>query len=185
LLEQSLSIPEWQVLGVSESDRAWAAERAEWDNFPQLFNTAVRMAANSCEAPICLLSVLNSSHKIVKFSWGLTIGSVPRPESFCAYTIQVTSNTAFVVEDALLDLRFSSSPLMSGNAGIRFYCGVPITIDGINIGSLCVMDTKPRAAVFDHVRKLIRIRDFVAKHITVPKRRWYHRLFDKGQTIVV
>ena len=50
-----------------------------------------------------------------------------------------------MIEDAKTDPRFSANPLVTGDPRIRFYAGVPLTSEaGFNLGSLCVIDTKPR-----------------------------------------
>ena len=63
--------------------------------------------------------------------------------TFCTYAIR--ENRPFIVPDATLDERFAKSPVVIGPAHVRFYAGVPLTTDaGINLGTLCVLDTEPR-----------------------------------------
>ena len=67
----------------------------------------------------------------------------PRDISFCTYTI--TGEQIFEVPDALQDPRFRDNPLVQGDPHIRFYAGTPLTSpDGHNLGTLCVIDRKPR-----------------------------------------
>ena len=69
---------------------------------------------------------------------------MPREGAFCDLT--VGQNARLVVEDARLDERFADNPFVAGPAGFRFYAGMPLrTRDGTSIGTLCAMDTKPRA----------------------------------------
>jgi len=50
-----------------------------------------------------------------------------------------------VAEDVAQDPRFSDNPLIL-EKGIRFYAGAPLrTASGLVLGSLCVIDTQPRA----------------------------------------
>lgn len=52
----------------------------------------------------------------------------------------------FVVLDATQDWRFMNNPQVVGAPHIRFYAGAPLrTADGHNVGSLCIIDDKPRA----------------------------------------
>ncbi len=62
----------------------------------------------------------------------------------------------FVVKDLTQDSRFSQLPFVQGDPKFRFYAGTPLTTKrGVNIGSLCVMDTQPREGLSqEHVQVL-------------------------------
>jgi GAF domain-containing protein len=65
-----------------------------------------------------------------------------------------------VVPDTLLDARFAENPLVVGEPRIRFYAGYPLILDdGACIGTLCVLDTRPRSLVG---ADLSRLRDLAA-----------------------
>ncbi|CDU22128.1 uncharacterized protein SPSC_00758 [Sporisorium scitamineum] len=65
--------------------------------------------------------------------------------SFCSHAILQDSDEPIVIFDAAKDWRFSGNPLVQGSPDIRFYAGSPLrTSDGLNIGSLCLIDDKPR-----------------------------------------
>lgn len=70
--------------------------------------------------------------------------TVKRAEAFCDHTIR--QSNPMIIGDALLDERFADNPLVTGDAGVRFYAGFPIeSPDGYRIGALCVFDQHPRA----------------------------------------
>lgn len=108
-----------------------------------VFEDIVDLAQDYFSAPIALISILEEQRQWFKASRGICARSTPRDVSFCTYAI--LSDELFVVPDSLLDERFRDNPLVIGTPGIRFYAGMPlITEDGLGLGSLCVIDTKPR-----------------------------------------
>jgi GAF domain-containing protein len=67
----------------------------------------------------------------------------PRDASFCAPVI--FQREPMIVEDTLSDDRFADNPLVLGGPRIRFYAGYPLTLDdGSCIGTLCLLDARPR-----------------------------------------
>jgi diguanylate cyclase (GGDEF)-like protein/PAS domain S-box-containing protein len=110
----------------------------------ELFDDLVQLAANFCIAPYALISLVESNHVLCKSKTGfLSIDSLPREGSFDSWAI--AANEVFVIEDALQDVRFHFHPLVTGSPRIRFYAAAPlVTSEGHAIGTLCVMDWRPR-----------------------------------------
>jgi len=107
------------------------------------FDELVYLAAQICDAPISLMSIVDADRAWLKASVGLAVRETSRRVSFCAHAIQQAG--LFVVEDARLDDRFSGNPAVTGDPGVRFYAGMPLVLpDGHAIGTLCVVDTVPR-----------------------------------------
>jgi len=107
------------------------------------FDDFTALAAQICDTPIALISLVDDRRQWFKSRVGLDVSETPREISFCTYTI--TGDEIFEVPDTLQDPRFCSNPLVLGDPHIRFYAGTPLTSpDGYNLGTLCVIDRQPR-----------------------------------------
>ncbi|MCL4209966.1 MAG: PAS domain S-box protein [Phycisphaeraceae bacterium] len=108
------------------------------------FDDLTALAAHLCDAPIAVISLVDSNRQWFKSCQGLDVSQTPRGVSFCAYAI-LNPAEPLIVPDATLDPRFADSPLVTGDPGIRFYAGIPLVLStGEAIGSLCVIDRRPR-----------------------------------------
>ncbi len=100
-------------------------------------------AAAVCDAPIALISLVDSDRQWFKSKVGLDVQETARDVSFCAHAI--LGNDPFIVTDASQDRRFDDNPLVKVYPGIQFYAGVPLSSqDGYNVGTLCVLDYEAR-----------------------------------------
>jgi GAF domain-containing protein len=60
-----------------------------------------------------------------------------------------------IVPDAFRDARFADNPLVLSEPHIRFYAGVPLILkDGSCIGTLCLVDTRPRTLQGNEMQRL-------------------------------
>lgn len=143
-----------------------SARLAELDEL-QLMDTAAEpkldrltsKLARILNAPIALVSLINADRQFFKSQHGLPADlansrSISRQLSVCSQL--VASNKPLVVEDLARDRRFASNPLLR-DMKLRFYAGVPLrTSSGHAIGSLCVLDYKPRKFT-DHENRLLEV----------------------------
>jgi PAS domain S-box-containing protein len=107
-----------------------------------VFDDLTAVAAQVCEAPIALISLVDECRQWFKSKVGLSVSETARDISFCTHAIQ--QKDVFVVPDAAKDPRFAHSPLVTAEPGIRFYAGAPlITPEGQALGMLCVLDRVP------------------------------------------
>lgn len=110
---------------------------------PELDNV-VEIASAMFEVPISLVSLVDAERQWFAASVGLAAPETPRCDAFCAYSI--LEPPSFVVPDASLDERFAGNPLVTGPPNIRFYAGAVLrSPDGFPIGSLCIIDRRPRS----------------------------------------
>lgn len=112
----------------------------------------VAEAAAAFSVPTALISLIDRDIQWFPARVGMTLESTPRSISFCGHAIH--HEGPFVVPDATADERFAGNPLVIEPNGIRFYAGAPLTTsDGFRIGTLCLIDTKPRAPLNDAERR--------------------------------
>ncbi len=123
------------------------------DTLPeQAFDDLTLIAAQICQTPIALVSIVDESRQWFKSHMGLDTTETPRDLAFCAYAI-LHKHEILQVGDALLDARFANNSLVTGDPKIRFYAGTPLLVDDDQpIGTLCVIDRVPR--VLDAPQKL-------------------------------
>ncbi len=103
----------------------------------------ISLTSNLFEVPIVLISLVEWERQIFPAKMGVDVCETDRSVSFCAHALR--QSDVFVVLDATLDPRFFDNPLVIDEPKIRFYAGAPlITPSGFGLGTLCVIDTKPR-----------------------------------------
>lgn len=107
------------------------------------FDRLCLLAQKLFDVPVALVSFVTGDRQWFKARLGLDITGTERRHAFCSHAIE--SDEVFVVPDAMADARFDSNPLVVGPPHLRFYAGAPIVFaPGIRLGTLCVMDAKPR-----------------------------------------
>lgn len=107
------------------------------------FDLIVQLAARQFGVPIALISLIDSQRQWFKAKVGLDACETGRDISFCGHV--VADEKMLVVNNALLDDRFSDNPLVVQGPEIRFYAGAPLAISNdLIIGTLCLIDSKPR-----------------------------------------
>lgn len=116
------------------------------------FDRITRLVKHAFKVPIVLISLIAEKEQWFKSAQGLCESRTDRDVSFCTHAI--LQDDTFIVENALQDDRFKNNPLVLGTPFIRFYAGQPIQVDGYNLGTLCVIDSVPRAFSIEEKRLL-------------------------------
>ncbi|WP_230770332.1 PAS domain S-box protein [Sphingomonas sp. Leaf4] len=131
--------------GWSETERVAALGRYAILDTPreQVFDDIVRLASDIFDAPMAVVNLVAGGRQWFKAEVGIGADELPLDVSICVHAIR--QHGIFVVPDMTLDTRFAANPLVTGAPGLRFYAGAPIeTPEGLPIGTVCVLDTRPR-----------------------------------------
>ena len=107
------------------------------------FDRVTRIAKRMFGVSISLVSLIDEDRQWFKSKQGLDACETPREISFCGHAIN--QEGLFIVPNAIEDERFFDNPLVTSAPNIRFYAGYPLKIrEGLNIGTLCLIDQSPR-----------------------------------------
>lgn len=119
------------------------------DSAPEeAFERITSLAKRLFGVPIVLISLVDTNRQWFKSCIGLDTKTTTREVSFCAHAI--LRDEVMIVPDATLDPRFAQNPDVLGGPGIRFYAGAPLrTAEGAALGTLCIIDRKPRPPLSD------------------------------------
>ena len=139
-------IPDHVRATVEDKDRLAVLERIPFDPAEdEDFQGLTRLAAEAYDAPSALITVVSDDIQWFRGCFGLDLRQTPVRDAFCAHAIAEPGLKPFIVTDASTDPRFRDNPLVTGEPFIRFYAGVPLLLDGQPLGTLAIIDTKPRA----------------------------------------
>lgn len=107
------------------------------------FDDITRIASYICDAPIALVSLVDQDRQWFKSEIGLGVREMPIDRSICAHAL--IEHSFMEIPDTTLDPRAERNPLVTGEPYVRFYAGALLrTPDGLALGTVCVLDTRPR-----------------------------------------
>ncbi|GII05729.1 GAF domain-containing protein [Planobispora takensis] len=107
------------------------------------FSAIAELAAHLCQAPIALVNLIDAERQHFKGHFGTAEVGMDRQVAFCPYVI--CGREVLEIRDALEDERFRENAVVAGEPYVRFYAGAPVlSAAGHGLGTVCVMDHKPR-----------------------------------------
>ena len=141
-----------------ESERLSALQQYELigSDVDLRLDTVITLARNLFHVQIATVSLVGEEKQVFLGAQGLAVCETSRDVSFCSHALGRPE--VFVVPDARLDARFADNPLVTGDPHIRFYAGVPLrSPGGHDIGTLCIIDRRPRAGFSDADKATLRM----------------------------
>jgi CheY-like chemotaxis protein len=147
--QRVVSLRELRVLDTEAEDR---------------FDRVTRLAAALFDVPMALISLVDDDRQWFKSRVGLNERETPRDAAFCAHVVY--SRKPMIVVDTFLDERFADNPLVTDEPRIRFYAGYPLILDdGSCIGTLCLLDTRPRTLQDSALERLHDLADIALQEL--------------------
>ncbi|WP_417885799.1 GAF domain-containing protein [Zunongwangia sp.] len=141
---------------MNENERLKELRKLEiLDTIPEKeFDELAEIASYICQTPISLISLVDKNRQWFKSKVGLEVAQTDRKDSFCQHSFH-NPEEVLVIKDSLKDERFINNNLVTGDPHIRFYAGAPLeTPSGNILGTLCVIDRKPREINEDQKKAL-------------------------------
>ncbi|MFN2438471.1 MAG: GAF domain-containing protein [Chitinophagaceae bacterium] len=128
------------------------------------FDRITKLASTIFKVPIAIISLVDTDRIWFKSHYGLSVNQIGRDPGLCASAI--LSNDVHIIEDAVLDPRSLSNPLVAGEFGLRFYAGTPLqTEDNYNLGTLCIIDKVPRTLTIAETEILKQLGEMVMREM--------------------
>ena len=107
------------------------------------YDDLTRLVADIFDVPICLVSLVDENRQWFKAHCGLDARQTGRDLAFCAHALH--EERFLVINDARQDERFFDNPLVTGPPHVCFYAGAVLRdSSGLPLGTLCLIDHKPR-----------------------------------------
>jgi serine/threonine protein kinase len=137
---KDVDVPLLVPTGPAQSE---ALRSAYLDTYPDMaLDRVTSLAARLFAAPIAMVSVLDNDRVWLKSHFGAEVDHILRQVDLT--TPGPLPQETVVIEDARLSPEIRDNKLVTGEAGLRFFVGVPLRRDGGDvIGTLSVFDTKP------------------------------------------
>jgi len=134
------------------------------DTLPEeRFDRLTRIAKRMFGVPIALVSLVDENRQWFKSCIGLDVSETSRDISFCGHAI--LGNGVFVIPNAIEDPRFADNPLVLSEPNIRFYAGCPLSLNGHKLGTLCIIDQRPRRLEKEDIEALKDLASMVEREL--------------------
>ena len=117
------------------------------------FDRVTRLATALFDVPMAIISLIDEDRQWFKSCQGLAARETSRDAAFCAHVVY--QREPIIVPDTFQDERFADNPFVVSDPRIRFYAGYPLILgDGSCIGTLCLLDTRPRTMATLDIERL-------------------------------
>ncbi|OKH52017.1 hybrid sensor histidine kinase/response regulator [Calothrix sp. HK-06] len=132
----------------------------------EAFDDLAMLAAQICDAPIALINLIDANRQWFKAKVGIDLTEAPREFGFCPICME--ADDVLIIPDTLASEKFATYSVVIAEPYVRFYAGVPLTTpQGLTLGTLCVVDTKPKQITQKQVDSLKSLARLVMRQLEV------------------
>lgn len=140
----------------------------DYDGLNDNFKDLTKLAAKIAGTDISMVNLIDLYTQWTVANFGLDIRQMPREDSVCQYAI--VQDQPFEVNDLSADGRFKDKFYVTDTPNLRYYYGLPLqTMDGSNIGALCVLDSQKKEITPEKTEMLKIIADEIVNRLKVLK----------------
>lgn len=164
-----------RLLSLSEFD-------VDYTNHQDSFKDLAKLAAKVAGTDISLVNLIDTFTQWTISQHGLIIDQMPREDSVCQYTIM--GNEGFEIADLAADDRFKDKFYVVDDPNLRYYYGVPLQSNGVNLGALCVLDNELKTITPEKAELLKIIADEIVNRLKGLKviDGLKHKLYEANET---
>jgi diguanylate cyclase (GGDEF)-like protein len=117
------------------------------------FDRYTRLACKIFDVPIALVSLIDRERRWFQSEYGIEVPSTLQGFSFCG--LEMSGDEVLVVPDVRKDERFRDRQTLAMALNLQFYAACPLqSPSGEHLGSLCLIDHRPRDFSPDDADKL-------------------------------
>lgn len=128
------------------------------------FDEITSLAAKLFDVPVAIITLVDTDRIWFKSSYGLDVEQISRDPGLCSSAIM--SDDVYIVENAKVDVRTLSNPLVVGLMGLEFYAAAPLkSKEGFNLGTLCIIDKSPRRLTGKETSMLLQLSRIVVDQL--------------------
>ena len=153
-------------VGPHEQERLDAVRRYQLVDQPvEPYQRVAAVAGALFDTPVATISMVERDRVWIAACQGLHgVRELGKERGLCASVI--LQDDVYVVNDAATDPRTRDHPLVRGELGLRFYAAAPIrSYDGYRLGTVNVIDTRPRETTERQLKALEHLAALVADEL--------------------
>ncbi|RUM56800.1 MAG: hypothetical protein DSY85_02040 [Marinomonas sp.] len=153
----------------------------------ETLNNLISSIAQLFDVPVAMTAIAQKGNFVFQSRYGLDIATSPLEDALCVLVLNEEKQV--VIPDLLEDKRYTESHFAEKRPGLRFYAGTPLVIEDVVIGSVCLIDTKPRQLTEQQCTTLHQLSSFISDHIALKRAHYQlqneHSLLDHSPAVML